>query len=178
MAMSKRKFGRIINISSEIAIYSPQPFMAYYAITKKMVDTYTDVLRRECNYIGIKVIKIQPGALKTKMLTRANDEYEEFFKSTKYFAGPLKKMKYMMDREITKTFPPEKLATKINKIISKKHFRLPVITSTPIPKGKIMDVIKALKDVEVKAPIKLNDVVVKNVAGLDADIIASKTIEE
>ena len=73
---------------------------------------------------------------------------------------------------------PLRTVTTTIKIISNKHFRLPVITSNPIPKGKIMDVIKALKDVEVKAPIKLNDVVVKNVAGLDADIIASKTIEE
>ena len=37
---------------------------------------------------------------------------------------------------------------------------------------------KALKDVSVEAPVKMGDVIVKGIIGLDADIIASKTIEE
>ena len=63
-------------------------------------------------------------------------------------------------------------------IVSKDYTRLPVITSSPVPKAKIMDVCRALKDVEVKVPIKLGDVVVHNIIGLDVDIIASKTINE
>ena len=63
-------------------------------------------------------------------------------------------------------------------IASKKYRRLPVITSEPIPKGKIMDAMKALKDISVEAPVKMGDVIVKGIIGLDADIIASKTIEE
>ena len=73
---------------------------------------------------------------------------------------------------------PLRTVTTTLKIYSKKYERLPVITSSPVPKAKVMDVIKALKDVEVKAPIKLNDVVVKNILDLNVDIIASKTIEE
>ena len=41
-----------------------------------------------------------------------------------------------------------------------------------------MDVCKALKGISVKAPVKIGDIIVKNVIGLDSDIIASKTIEE
>lgn len=63
-------------------------------------------------------------------------------------------------------------------IVSKKYNRLPVITSTQIPKARIMDVCKALKGIEVKAPIKLGDVIVANILDLGSDIIASKTIEE
>ena len=37
---------------------------------------------------------------------------------------------------------------------------------------------KALKNIEAKAPINIGDVVVKNIIGLDIDIIASKTIKE
>ena len=37
---------------------------------------------------------------------------------------------------------------------------------------------KQLKDINVSAPIKMGDVVVKNILGLDVDIIASKTIEK
>ena len=54
--------------------------------------------------------------------------------------------------------------------------RLPVITSKPIPRDKQFEIIKALKDVEVKAPVHYGDVIVKDVLHLDSDIIASKTI--
>lgn len=56
--------------------------------------------------------------------------------------------------------------------------RLPVITSSPLPKGKLMEAVKALKDVKVKAPIKMGDVVLSNILGLNIDIVASKTIEK
>ena len=69
-------------------------------------------------------------------------------------------------RTVTTTLP----------IDSIDHRRIPVITSKPVPKGKIMDVMKALKDLEVKAPVKMGDVIVKDVIGLDSDIIASKSI--
>ncbi len=112
---------RIINMSSEVAGYSPQPFMAYYSVTKKMVSSYTDVLRRECNYIGVKVVKIESGALKTNMLPSANKEYEEFVKRTKYFVSPLTKLKKMMTRELEKTNDPNKLALKFVKMLEKKN---------------------------------------------------------
>lgn len=63
-------------------------------------------------------------------------------------------------------------------IVSKRYNRLPVITSSPIPKAKIMDVCKALKNIEVKAPIKMGDVIVENIIGLDSNIIASKSIND
>ena len=61
---------------------------------------------------------------------------------------------------------------------SKDHRRLPVISSSPLPKGKLLDVMKQLKGVEVKAPVHMGDVIVKDVLGLNADIIASKSIEQ
>ena len=61
---------------------------------------------------------------------------------------------------------------------SKDHRRLPVISSSPLPKGKLLDVMKQLKGVEVKAPVHIGDVIVKDVLGLNADIIASKSIEQ
>ena len=73
---------------------------------------------------------------------------------------------------------PLRTVTTTVKIVSTKYERLPVITSKPVPKEKVMDVVRALKNVEVKAPIKLNDVVVKGIIGLDADIISSKSINE
>ena len=61
-------------------------------------------------------------------------------------------------------------------IESQDYRRLPVISSAPLPKGKIMDAMKELKDVSVKAPVSMNDVIVKDILGTGIDIIASKSI--
>ena len=71
-------------------------------------------------------------------------------------------------RTITTTLP----------INSKNYSRIPVISSSPLPKDKMMDVMRYLKDVDVKAPIKINDVIVKNILGLNVNIVSSKTIKE
>ena len=49
-------------------------------------------------------------------------------------------------------------------------------TRSDIPKGKIFDVVRALKDVEVPAPVTIGQVLVKNVADTGVDIIATKNI--
>ena len=49
-------------------------------------------------------------------------------------------------------------------------------TRSDIPKGKIFDVVRALKDVEVSAPITIGQVLAENVAGTGVDIIATKNI--
>ena len=49
-----------------------------------------------------------------------------------------------------------------------------VKTKEDIPKGKIFDCVKALKNVEVAAPVHIGDVLVKNVAGTGVDVIATK----
>ena len=75
------------------------------------------------------------------------------------------------------TNPLRTLTTTIA-IKSSKYERLPVISSSPLPKAKVIEAIKALKNVEVEAPINMGDVIVKNIIGLDVDIIASKSIKE
>ena len=53
-----------------------------------------------------------------------------------------------------------------------------VKTKEDIPKAKIHDCIKALKDVEVEAPIKIGDVLVSNIAGTGVDIVATRNIRK
>ena len=115
---------RIIVLTSELANYSPQPFQAYYNLTKITLDNYCDALRRECNYLGIKVIKVQSGSMKTNMLSKANKEFDEMANNSKYFKDQLLKMKYMMDREITKTNNPIIIAKAIKKILDSKKPRI------------------------------------------------------
>lgn len=49
-----------------------------------------------------------------------------------------------------------------------------VKTATDIPKDMIFDVMAALKYVTVKAPVRIGDVIVANVADTGADIVATK----
>ena len=72
---------------------------------------------------------------------------------------------------------PLRTLTTIVSIDSENCARLPVISSKPLPKGKLMDVMKELKTTAVKAPVHMGDVIIENVLGLNSDIIASKSIE-
>jgi CxxC motif-containing protein len=53
---------------------------------------------------------------------------------------------------------------------------LPVRTDKPIPKRLFFDVMKEVADVEVRAPVKVSDVVLRDVASSGADIIASRNM--
>ena len=118
------KGSRIINLTSEVARYSIQPFEAYYNLSKMTLDKYTDVLRRECNYLGIKVIKVQSGSMNTTLLKTASNEFDEMVNNSTHFEKPLKKLKYMMDRELRKTNNPKIISKLMIKILKKKHPRI------------------------------------------------------
>lgn len=51
-----------------------------------------------------------------------------------------------------------------------------VKTKEDIPKGKIFDCVKALKGVTVKAPVRIGDVIIANVAGTGVDVVATRNV--
>ena len=56
---------------------------------------------------------------------------------------------------------------------------LPVVsvkTASDIPKEKIMDCARVLKEVEVQAPVSIGDVVLENICGTGVPMIATKNI--
>ena len=119
-----KKDSRIINLTSEVVKYSPQPFQGYYNISKIALDNYNDALRRECNYLGIKVIKVQSGSMATPLLKTADNEFNEMVEGSERFKEPLTKLKYIMDRELQKSNNPEIIAKLLVKILNKKHPRI------------------------------------------------------
>ena len=50
-------------------------------------------------------------------------------------------------------------------------------TAQDIPKGKIFECVKALKGIEVPAPVHIGDVILENVADTGVDIVATKNVE-
>ena len=58
---------------------------------------------------------------------------------------------------------------------------LPVVsvkTAADVPKDKIADCIRALKAVELPAPVRMGDVVLEDVCGTGVDIVATASVEK
>lgn len=51
-----------------------------------------------------------------------------------------------------------------------------VKTASDVPKGSMFEIMKAIRDVHVKAPVHIGDVIVHDVAGLGVDIIATRNV--
>lgn len=54
--------------------------------------------------------------------------------------------------------------------------RLPVRTTQPVPKSEVMNCMRALAKLQVKAPIQIGTIVLRNILGLGIDVIASRTL--
>lgn len=122
--MFKPKYSKIINVASEVSRYTPQPFNGFYTLSKQMISTYTHALRRELNYLKIKVIKIEPGSFNTKLLDQANNEYDKLIDATTHYKSHLVKLKKIMDHELAQNNDPKKFGKLVLKILKKKHNRL------------------------------------------------------
>lgn len=73
---------------------------------------------------------------------------------------------------------PTRIVTSTVKVSGGNASMVSVKTKADIPKSKIFDCVKALKDVTVQAPIKIGDVILSNVADMGVDIVATKSVEE
>lgn len=76
-------------------------------------------------------------------------------------------------RELT---DPRRMVATTVKVKDGNHPLLPVYTAAPFPKGKIPQLMKTLREVEVTPPVKMGMVVVENVLESGIDILASRDI--
>lgn len=72
---------------------------------------------------------------------------------------------------------PKRILTSTVKIKNAGIDRVPVITSVEIPKGMMFKVMEEINKVEVSAPVKLHDVVIKNVCNTGSDIIITRSLD-
>ena len=75
---------------------------------------------------------------------------------------------------IEEMIAPKRTLTSTVKIEGGLYPMLPVKTALPIPKNLILAVMKILAKITVKAPIRIGDVIVADVAGTGIDIVATK----
>lgn len=77
------------------------------------------------------------------------------------------------EKEVTN---PMRIVTSSVRVDGGEKVSVSVKTKSDIPKGKIFDVARALKDVVAEAPVKIGDVLVADVAGTGVEIVATSNV--
>lgn len=79
------------------------------------------------------------------------------------------------EKELT---DPTRIVTSTVRVSGGSERMVSVKTKKDIPKGKVLECVQSLKDVVVKAPVHIGDVIVENVAGTGVDLVATRNVEE
>jgi CxxC motif-containing protein len=67
-------------------------------------------------------------------------------------------------------FNPHRILTSLVRVKYGIYPQVSVWTTKPIPKNRIWDVMKELRKFEIVAPVNVNQILIKNILGLGADI--------
>lgn len=76
------------------------------------------------------------------------------------------------EKEVTN---PTRIVTSSVRVSGGDRVSVSCKTKSDIPKGKIFDVARALKDVVAEAPVNIGDVLVTDVAGTGVEIVATSS---
>ncbi|MEG1608635.1 MAG: DUF1667 domain-containing protein [Clostridia bacterium] len=71
---------------------------------------------------------------------------------------------------------PQRVVTTLVKVVGGNLEVVSVKTNKAIDKAKVFDVLTAVKGIVVDAPTQIGQVIISNVAGTGADIVATKNI--
>ena len=73
---------------------------------------------------------------------------------------------------------PERSLTTTVKVSGGVHPVVPVKSAKAVPKDKVKDCVKEIAKLEIKAPVKIGDVVCANILGTGVDIVATNICPE
>lgn len=82
------------------------------------------------------------------------------------------------DYAVKEILNPSRTVTSSIRVIGGEIAMVSVKTARDIPKGKIMDVMKEIRQTKVHAPVHIGDVLIENCAGTSVDIVATKQVEK
>lgn len=77
---------------------------------------------------------------------------------------------------IDECFEPKRTFTSSVKISGSDRRVLPVRTSAPIPKAKLMEAAEALKTIELKVPVTMGDVIVENFLDTGVSLVSAMSL--
>ncbi|MBR4809051.1 MAG: SDR family NAD(P)-dependent oxidoreductase [Bacteroidales bacterium] len=122
--MRSQGAGRIVNISS-IAGTAPMLYGGWYNVSKYGVEALTDNLRIELKPFGIKVIKIEPGGIKTPWGRIAADHLEDCTRGSAYSESAKREADFLRKHYDGKVLtPPSVVARKICRAVTARHPRV------------------------------------------------------
>jgi NAD(P)-dependent dehydrogenase (short-subunit alcohol dehydrogenase family) len=128
--------GRIVNISSETGWQSGMPFNGPYALSKHAIEAYSDSLRRELMFLGVSVIKIQPGPFRTAMVAGIERSFTRATEASTYFKAMLARIMHLAVKEQEKAHDPMLLAEVVHEALTARRPR-PAYSVKPDP-GRVM----------------------------------------
>lgn len=73
---------------------------------------------------------------------------------------------------------PRRTVTSTVKVTGGDHPLVSVKTSRTVPKDRMFDVIRAISEVTIPAPVRAGDILIGNILGLEADIVATRAISK
>lgn len=88
------------------------------------------------------------------------------------------KCKKGIDYALAEALNPQRMLTTSIRVTHGTWPLVSVKTTQPLPKHQIFQVLDEIKKRTVKAPIQIGDILIKNVAKTNIDIVATKTVEK
>ena len=119
----QRGHGRILLLSSETGVQSGAPFNGPYAMSKHAVEAYGDSLRRELMFLGVPVIKIQPGPFRTDMVESILAKYQRAAADSQRYAELLGVLLDRLPAEQAKAHDPDVLAAVVETALTERRWR-------------------------------------------------------
>jgi NAD(P)-dependent dehydrogenase (short-subunit alcohol dehydrogenase family) len=127
--------GRIVMMSSLAGKFG-NPLMAAYSASKHALEGLSDGLRRELMLFGIDVIILAPGAVKTPIWAKAEQEDLSAFSASPFYPA-LKKVHAMLPELDASGLPAEVIAEAVHEALTADQPK-PRRTLTPSPLRNII----------------------------------------
>ena len=114
--------GRVVLVGTEMTS-CPMPFTGPYSVSKCALQAFADTLRRELMLLGMRVVVVQPGAMRTPLLAGAGAAVEAARGRT-LFPAQLDLIGRMLPREWDRGMEPVDVARAVVKALRTKRPRL------------------------------------------------------
>ena len=105
-----------------------------------------------------------------KILIKTNGKNFEILKGSKCKRG----MEYARNEALD----PRRMLTSSVLVTNGEWPLVSVKSSKPIPKDKIFTVLREIKQTKISAPVKSGQIIIKNIANTNIDIVATKSIRK
>lgn len=131
--MRQQRSGHIICFSS-IGGLMGLPYQGMYSASKFAIEGYCEALRLELRQFGIRVTVINPGDFSTGFTAQRNKvDNPDAIEAYPGYAISMESIEH----DENSGLKPERLASRISKIVSKRHPRNRYIIATPVQKASI-----------------------------------------